>query len=187
MNPVSHIDPWMTILLPVMLYLVSHGQFTFGGAKPVPVTPRKFRHFVRGDILVSAAGVATNFLISLVAAVIFLALHYIAAQFPGAAGVLAILQRMMMFAVWFNLLLCFFNLIPIPPLDGSKLFYHLLPAELGARYRALDKFGYLFLFGLMLLAQPVLTFLLTPVRLGFGVFLRIAAPYGIGDAWNIFA
>lgn len=186
LNPVPHIDPWMTLLMPALLWIASKGTFVFGGAKPVPVSPRKFRHFVRGDLLVSAAGVVTNLGIALVCAVIFLALSYLARTIAGSGHVVAVLQRMMMWGIWLNLLLCFFNLIPIPPLDGSKLFYHLLPPALGTRYRSLDRFGYLFLFALMILGGPVLTWLLSPVRYGTLWFLRVLGPYGVGDGWNIF-
>ena len=61
LNPMPHIDPVMSLLLPAVLWFASNGQYTFGGAKPVPVNSRKFRNFKRGDILVSAAGVTTNF------------------------------------------------------------------------------------------------------------------------------
>src|SRR5256885_14451503 len=60
LNPLKHIDPFMTVLLPVMLWVASNGTYTFGGAKPVPVNPRKYRKFVRGDVIVSLAGSATN-------------------------------------------------------------------------------------------------------------------------------
>lgn len=186
MNPVPHIDPWMTFLMPALLWISTSGKFVFGGAKPVPVVPRKFRHYIRGDILVSAAGVATNLVISFACGVIFLALSYLGRTVPDSVRIVDVLQRMMMWGVYLNLLLCFFNLIPIPPLDGSKLFYHLLPANLGSRYRSLDRFGYLFLFALMIMGGPVVSWLLAPVRYGTLLFVRYLSPYGVGDGWNIF-
>src|SRR2546430_6499785 len=60
LNPLKHIDPFMTVLLPLMLWFASNGTYTFGGAKPVPVNPRNYRDFVRGDVIVSLAGVAGN-------------------------------------------------------------------------------------------------------------------------------
>ena len=185
LNPVPHIDPWMTLLMPALLWISTGGKFVFGGAKPVPVSPRKFRHYILGDVLVSAAGVFTNLLIALSCAVLFLALSYLARTVPSSMSVVSVLQRMMMWGVWLNLLLCFFNLIPIPPLDGSKLFYHLLPPALGARYRSLDRFGYLFIFALMIMGGPVVSWLLSPVRYGTLWFLRVLGPYGVGDRWNI--
>ena len=64
LNPLPHIDPWMSILLPALLWFGSGGTFTFGGAKPVPVNPRKYRNYRKGDILVSAAGVTTNLILA---------------------------------------------------------------------------------------------------------------------------
>lgn len=186
LNPVPHVDPWMTLLMPALLWIASGGKFVFGGAKPVPISPGKFRHPVQGDVLVSAAGVATNLLIAIFCAAFFLVLGLLARTAPASADVVSVLQRMMMWGIWLNLLLCFFNLIPIPPLDGSKLFYHILPPALGARYRSLDRFGYLFLFALLLLGGPVLSWLLAPVRYGTLWFLRVLGPYGVGDRWNIF-
>ena len=78
------------------------------------------------------------------------------------AAVLETAQRMMLHGIWLNLVLCFFNLIPLPPLDGSHLFYHVLPPKAGLWYRGLQRFGYLPLFVLMFLFQPVMSFLLTP-------------------------
>src|SRR5690242_16275878 len=65
-NPIKHIDPWMTVLLPMLLYYLSGGRVVLGGAKPVPVNPSNYRNYRRGDIIVSLAGVVTNLLIALV-------------------------------------------------------------------------------------------------------------------------
>ena len=129
LNPLPHIDPWMSILMPALIWFVSHGAYTFGGAKPVPVNSRKFRHYVRGDLLVSVAGVATNLMLSLVCSVIFIVLGLLSAAVPSAVPVLDTAQRMMVYGIWLNLVLCFFNLIPVPPLDGSHLLYHALPPQ----------------------------------------------------------
>src|SRR5256712_5182280 len=126
LNPVKHIDPFMTVLLPLMLWFASNGTYTFGGAKPVPVNPRNYRNFVRGDVIVSLAGVAVN-LAAVVACVGLVALVGLAAHpLPRLAGSLGILQRMTFYGMWLNLVLAFFNLIPIPPLRRRPGFYHLL-------------------------------------------------------------
>jgi Zn-dependent protease len=96
------------------------------------------------------------------------------------------LQRMLMWGVWLNLMLCFFNLIPIPPLDGSHLLYHALPPAWGIRYRSLQRFGFLPLLAVMLLAQPLIVFLLTPAYVGMNYVLRVVLPYAVGNGWNIF-
>lgn len=180
LNPIPHIDPWMSLLLPTLLYFLSHGAFTFGGAKPVPVNSRKFRNYRRGDILVSSAGVVTNFFLALLWSGVFVLLGLAASAVPSAVGVLETAQRMMVQGIWLNLLLCFFNLIPIPPLDGSHLLYHALPARLGSQYRGLQRFGYLPLFALMFLFRPAMQILLAPA-IGMMNFLgRLIAPYGVG-------
>jgi Zn-dependent protease len=187
LNPLPHIDPWMSLLLPALLFFGTHGQYTFGGAKPVPVNSRKFRNYRRGDIIVSAAGVTTNLFLSFVFAAVFVLLGVAARGMPGAVAVLDTAQRMMVFGIYLNLLLCFFNLIPLPPLDGSHLVYHALPPRAGAWYRGLGRFGYLPLFALMFLFQPVLVLLLTPARAGLVFLLRLILPYRAGDGWNIFS
>jgi Zn-dependent protease len=187
LNPLPHIDPWMSLLLPALLFFGTHGQYTFGGAKPVPVNSRKFRNYVRGDIIVSAAGVTTNLFLSVLFAGLFVLLGIAARGMPGAVNVMDTAQRMMVFGIYVNLLLCFFNLIPLPPLDGSHLLYHALPPKAGAWYRGLGRFGYLPLFALMFLFQPVLGFLLTPARVGLIFLLRLILPYRAGDGWNIFS
>jgi Zn-dependent protease len=187
LNPLPHIDPWMSLMLPALLYFLSHGQYTFGGAKPVPVNSRKFRNYVRGDIIVSAAGVTTNLFLAVVFALLFVLVGVVARNIPDANVVFDTAQRMMVFGIWLNLLLCFFNLIPIPPLDGSHLLYHALPARAGAWYRDLGRFGYLPLFALLFLFQPALSFLLTPARASLLCLLRLIYPFRVGDGWNIFS
>jgi Zn-dependent protease len=187
LNPIPHIDPWMSLLLPAVLFFLSHGQFTFGGAKPVPVNSRKFHNYRRGDIIVSAAGVTTNLFLSILFAGLFVLLGLLARTAPAAVGVVDTAQRMMVFGIYVNLLLCFFNLIPLPPLDGSHLLYHALPPRAGAWYRGLGRFGYLPLFVMMFLFQPVLAILLTPARAGLIFLLRLILPYRAGDGWNIFS
>src|SRR5512143_205548 len=85
LNPIPHIDPWMSLLFPALLWFGSHGQFTFGGARPVPVNSRKFRNYRRGDIIVSAAGVTTNLLLSLVFAVLFILLGRAGRSLPDSS------------------------------------------------------------------------------------------------------
>ena len=187
LNPLPHIDPWMSILMPVMIWFLSHGSYTFGGAKPVPVNSSKFKNYIRGDLIVSAAGVATNLMLALVCSVIFVVLGLIAGSTPAAAvPVLDTAQRMMVYGIWLNLVLCFFNLIPVPPLDGSHLLYHALPPRAGTWYRDLRRFGYLPLFVLLFLFPPVVSVLLTPAYLIRNALLRVILPFHVGDGWNIF-
>ena len=143
LNPLKHIDPFMTVLLPILLWVGSGHKYTFGAAKPVPVNPRKYRRYVRGDVIVSLAGIATNLALFAVFTGAFALIGVLGRGLPPLAETMGLLQRMVAFGMWFNLILAFFNLIPIPPLDGSHAFYHLLPPAAGARYRALGRFGFL--------------------------------------------
>ena len=145
LNPLPHIDPMMSILVPVGLWFLSHGTFTFGSAKPVPINPRNFRNYRRGDLIVSSAGIVTNLGLALVCAVVFALFGVLGQALPASAAVLGLLQRMMFFGIFLNYVLAIFNLVPLPPLDGSHLFYHLLPPALGARYRAIGRYGFLVL------------------------------------------
>lgn len=148
LNPLPHLDPFMSVIFPTMLYVLtslSGTPFTFGAAKPVPVNPRNFRHYRRGDLIVSSAGIVMNLILAGVCAVVFVALGVVAQRLPVLLDVFGVLQRMLSIGVFLNVLLAFFNLIPIPPLDGSHLLYHFLPPAWGARYRELGRFGFMLL------------------------------------------
>ena len=179
LNPLKHIDPFMTVLLPVILW-ISHTGFLFGAAKPVPVTPRKYRKYVQGDVIVSLAGIAVNLALFVVAGALFAAVGLLASAAPALTGSLEILQRMMFYGMRFNLVLAFFNLIPIPPLDGSHVFYHLLPPGAGLKYRQFYALGMVPLFLIIWLAPVLLTPFLWPARqllqLGWAVVGGYALP-----------
>jgi Zn-dependent protease len=141
LNPLKHIDPVMSIVVPFMLWRL--GAPVFGAARPVPVNPRKYRNFRRGDIIVSLAGIATNFGLFVLSAVVFAVAGLTALALPVLSPSFEILQRMLYYGMYLNLILAFFNLIPIPPLDGSHVFYHMLPPGAGLKYRKLQALGFL--------------------------------------------
>ena len=174
-NPVKHIDPFLTILLPAMTWYM--GGFIFGGAKPVPVVPRNYRNFRRGDIIVSLAGIATNLAITVLAVLAVMLLGVIGKAVPALTESCAILQVMMSFGIFFNLILAYFNLLPIPPLDGSHVVKHLLPPRWSLWYQNVGRFGLLIMILLFTVGRPVFNALMMPVfamaRLAFGV----AFPY----------
>jgi Zn-dependent protease len=184
LNPLPHIDPMQSILIPGIMFFATGGRFVFGGAKPVPVNTRKFRNFRRGDLIVSSAGIITNGVLVLVFAALFILLHYVA-QASGASAPLETAQRMMMWGVYLNLLLAVFNAMPIPPLDGSKIVYHVLPAGIGARYRSLDRLGPTPLILLLVFFSPLLRVLLAPVSWGYGALAGMLAPFAVGPTWNV--
>lgn len=129
LNPIPHIDPFGTILLPILLLLISGGRFAIGMAKPVPINPFNFRNYDRGMLTVGIAGPASNIVIGT-----FLALlsrffwNGITAQFLFIGSVI-------------NFILAFFNLIPIPPLDGSRILSVFLPGQLRYRYEHMERYG----------------------------------------------
>jgi Zn-dependent protease len=164
-NPIKHIDPFLTILMPVVTYF-SFG-FLFGGAKPVPVNPRNYKHYRRGDIIVSLAGIATNLVIFPICALLIALLGVAARGIPSATETFAILQGMMWIGVQFNILLAFFNLLPIPPLDGSHVMKWLMPAAWSLRYQQLGKYGIIILLILFLTdaGDSVMKFVTAPIRI----------------------
>ena len=163
LNPLPHVDLFGTILFPLLLW-ASQAGFLFGWAKPVPVDPRKFRDYRRGDILVSLAGVTANLLLCVAFLVLILVVGLIHQVVPGATPTVELLVRMAQYGVLINLVLAFFNLVPIPPLDGSHVVYHLLPPKMGAAYRRVGRFGILLLIGVMFFAPNLLGVVFWPVN-----------------------
>lgn len=186
-NPVKHIDPFLTILMPVMLFVVSNGAFMFGGAKPVPVVPRNYRNYKRGDIIVSMAGIATNLMLFPLCAVVIVLLGLLGRIAPPASDTLALLQLMMLYGVQFNLLLAFFNLLPIPPLDGSHVMKYLLPPAWALRYQQAGRYGILILLVLLWTeyGKPIFEWWLTPVSRLTESTLHVVQPYVIASAWRL--
>ena len=176
-NPLKHIDPWFTVAMPVLVFVLSGGRLIFGGAKPVPVNPRNYRNYRRGDIIVSAAGIVTNICLFGAFLAAAIGVGAVAAAVNGEAGALGVLQRMLFWGVWLNLLLAFFNLLPIPPLDGSHLLYHLLPPAWGAKYRNMSRYGVLVLVVVLFMVPNALFLLLTPAFALQGMACDLAAPF----------
>jgi Zn-dependent protease len=181
-NPAKHIDPYMTVILPLVMLVASDGRIALGGAKPVPVDPRKYRNYRRGDIIVSLAGVFTNLLIALACTGVIVLLGLLANAASGIASSLAIVQAMMLISIRINLMLIAFNLIPIPPLDGSHVVKHLLPAPLAIRYQQVGAFGLLILIALLAFGSRLLEAWLYPAMVVGGYLIRLVRPYIIPAA-----
>ncbi len=176
-NPLKHIDPFMTVLLPIMTFFA--GGFIFGGAKPVPVQPANFREYVRGDIIVSLAGVASNAVLVVVCAVLFAAVGALAPTVPAAYGAARIAQQVLSYGILFNFILIFFNLLPIPPLDGSHVVKHLLPPAWQRSYVKIGAFGLIVLVGLLTIGRPILDLWMAPMWALQGAIVRVLAPWAI--------
>jgi Zn-dependent protease len=143
LNPVKHVDPIGTILVPLIGMLSGLGFI--GWAKPTPVDPRNLRHPVRDDILTSVAGPVSNVLLGILAVVVL----FVTARLAGNSGPNSIAQPITLLCFAFinvNILLAAFNLIPIPPLDGSHVLRHLLPESGQRMYDMIGYVGILLLF-----------------------------------------
>jgi len=162
LNPIPHLDPVGSVVVPLVLHFSGAGVL-FGWAKPVPVDPTRYRSPVWGDIRVSMAGIVSNFgltVLSVLGAIVLLRIEMVTGTF-GTAGDLALLA--MEYGIVINLLLAFFNLIPIPPLDGSHVMAHLLPERARHVYREAGRFGLLVVMGLLFLVPGTFRVVLWPV------------------------
>lgn len=161
LNPIKHLDLFGSLLLPLILKL-SGSAFIFGYAKPVPVNPHNFREYRKGTLWVSAAGVLANMILALISAALFLMLASTEASWAQSQYVLLFLY----YSVIINCILALFNLIPIPPLDGSRILAMLLPASLRIHYARLERFGMIIILVLLVTGplSRLMSFFLKPVR-----------------------
>lgn len=137
LNPLAHIDPMGSVVLPLILVLTG-SPVLFGWAKPVPFNPGYFRNVKKGVMIVGAAGPAANLALAVVAAAAF--------RLFTPSGILGLF---LLQACIINVILALFNLIPIPPLDGSRIAVGFLPPGLARSYLKLERFGFLIIFGLL--------------------------------------
>lgn len=185
LNPIKHLDPWGSVLMP-LIALVYHWPL-LGWAKPTPVTPRNFKNYTRDDILVTVAGPISNLLLATAALILLLIIKHVvpgggvavftamalATHYPGVSTenlpALFPIALLLYFIILINLLLFVFNLVPFPPLDGSRVLRHFLP------YNALqvyDRMGFFALWIFMLVAGGfVFRLFLSPLQTAFDSIL----------------
>ena len=150
LNPIVHIDPFMTILLPLMMFF-STGR-PFGGAKPVPVNFHNLRSPLRDMALVALAGPASNFLLAIF---FFFCQKVVVEELQIWSGEDNVGKWILEMTVQLNLTLAAFNLLPIPPLDGSRVMTWLLPTGVREAYAALERFGILLVLLVIYFVPPV--------------------------------
>ena len=170
LNPIPHIDLFFTILLPLFLIL-SRSGFIFGGAKPVPVDVSRLRSPRRDWALVGAAGPALNVLMAIGLTAILSVL-----TFTGLADASSSLMEILSVGIFLNALLAVFNLIPIPPLDGSRVVQYFLSGEALALYRRLEQFGLLIIMAAVFFVPQLQVPLSGAI---FGLVRLITIPFGV--------
>lgn len=164
LNPVKHIDPFLTVLLPLMLAVV--GAPIFGGAKPVPFNPTRLRYGEWGVALVGAAGPLTNLIIAFVGFG-----TYVVVGLPDTS---TFTGNFLYTLVLVNLGFFIFNSLPIPPLDGSRVLYALAPDFVRRGMEVIEQYGLFVVFGLVLLAAPLLSqFMMAAVQFFINAFSMI--------------
>lgn len=167
LNPVKHIDPVLTIMLPLILAAI--GAPIFGGAKPVPFNPARLRHEEWGVALVAVAGPMVNFLLSFSIFGIF-----VLAGMPSEG----LLSQILITGIWVNLGFFVFNMLPIPPLDGSRVVYAFAPDFVRQGMEAVERLGLIVIFAIVFLASSFIgQILLGTINAILAVIMTI---YGVG-------
>lgn len=159
LNPLKHIDPFGSILLPALLYF-SHAGFMFGWAKPVPVNFNNLKNSKRDLIIVSAAGIVTNLVLAIISALLLKAISFL-----PQSTIQGILGLFLLNMVVFNVVLAIFNALPIPPLDGSKILFGWVNKPWAQRYVNSERDG--------LIAIVLFAFILPAVGQSLGFDLNI--------------
>ena len=156
LNPIPHIDIFGTIILPVLLYFL--GGPIFGWAKPVPINFHNFKNPKRDILLTALAGPASNLIL------VFFSLFFLKITSGPVSANISFLGSTLVTCYIINLVLGVFNLLPIPPLDGSKILYSLLPMDLAVKYASLEKYGFFILLAFLYLGGSIFTMIISAIH-----------------------
>lgn len=160
LNPIKHIDPFLTIILPGLLIL-SQSPVIFGGAKPVPVNPAYFSNPRRGMAIVAAAGPISNVILAFIGYGFIFLMGAIGLFHSLPLNIVALTASFLIQWVLINFILAAFNLFPLPPLDGGRIMVGILPKNLAIKYAQIERFGLLLIF--LLLYAGIIDSYLTPI------------------------
>jgi Zn-dependent protease len=164
LNPIPHVDIFGTIIMPILLYIFTSGQFVLGYAKPVPINPGNFKNPKKDMAICAASGPATNLLLAIVS---FIILKYALFPLSGTGdsdligGIFKPLAMMFTASVTINVILATFNMLPIPPLDGGRVLMGLLPYRQAATLGKIEPYGFLIV--ILLVATGISSYIILPI------------------------
>jgi Zn-dependent protease len=138
LNPLAHIDPFWTVILPLVLFLSTSGHFVFGAAKPVPINYRALKNPKKDIIWIGLSGPLANLIFAFIISLVL--------KFVPLSGIFV---QLLLNLFLINIVLALFNLIPLPPLDGSRVVMGLLPERLSRQYISFERYGFIILFALI--------------------------------------